>query len=92
MAIIIAILSKNVIISLFAGSFLGVLVLSRFSPITAVKSLIMGTTSLFNLQIVITQVCWYYLIFIGGFIALIEKSGGAQAFAGKVTKLINTKT
>ena len=90
-AIIIAILSKNVVISLFTGSFLGVLVLSSFSPITAVKSLIgdyffVQLTDSYNAGVLVL------LMFIGGFIALIEKSGGAQAFAGKVTKLINTKT
>jgi len=32
------------------------------------------------------------LVFIGGFIALMEKSGGAHAFAQKVTRFIDTKS
>ncbi len=90
-AIIVAVLSKNVILSLFTGTFLGVLILSGFTPVTAVKSLIgdyffIQLTDSYNAGVLVL------LMFIGGFIALIEKSGGAHAFAQKVTKLINTKT
>ncbi|MGL5378458.1 Na+/H+ antiporter NhaC family protein [Clostridium sp.] len=90
-AIIIAVLSKNVIISLFTGTFIGVLVLASFQPITAVKSLIgdyffVQLTDSYNAGVLVL------LMFIGGFIALIERSGGAHAFAQKVTKYINTKS
>ncbi|MGL5314574.1 MAG: Na+/H+ antiporter NhaC family protein [Peptostreptococcaceae bacterium] len=89
-AIVIAILSKNVIISLFTGTFIGVLVLANFQPITAVKTLIgdyffIQLTDSYNAGVLVL------LMFIGGFIALIERSGGAHAFAQKVTKYINTK-
>ncbi|HSQ88313.1 Na+/H+ antiporter NhaC family protein [Romboutsia sp.] len=90
LAIVIAVLSKNVIISLFTGTFIGVLVLSSYQPIIAVKSLIgeyffIQLTDSYNAGVLVL------LMFIGGFIALIERSGGTHAFAKKVTKLINTK-
>lgn len=90
-AVIIAIMSKNVILSLFTGSFLGALILSNFAPVVAVKALIgeyffAQLSDSYNAGVIVL------LMFIGGFIALIEKSGGAHAFAQKVTKFINTKT
>lgn len=90
LAIVFAVYSKNVIISLFIGVFSGVLILVGYNPIAAVKSLIgdyffVQLTDSYNAGVIVL------LVFIGGFIALMEKSGGAQAFAKKVSKLINTK-
>ncbi|MGL5329798.1 MAG: Na+/H+ antiporter NhaC family protein [Peptostreptococcaceae bacterium] len=91
LAIVIAILTKNVIISLFSASFIGILVLSNYNPIISMKSLIgdyffVQLTDSYNAGVLVL------LVFIGGFITLIEKSGGAFAFAKKVTKFINSKT
>lgn len=91
LAIIIAIRTKNVIISLFSATFMGVMVLSSYNPIESVKSLIgdyffMQLTDSYNAGVLVL------LVFIGGFIALMEKSGGAHAFAQKVTKFIDTKS
>lgn len=90
LAIVIAIWTKNVIISLFSASLVGVLVLANYNPIVSIKSLIgdyffVQLTDSYNAGVLVL------LVFIGGFIALIEKSGGAHAFAKKVTVFINTK-
>ena len=90
LAIIIAVYTKNVIISLFSATFMGVMVLSSYNPIESVKTLIgdyffAQLTDSYNAGVLVL------LVFIGGFIALMEKSGGAYAFAQKVTKYIDTK-
>ncbi|MGL4912883.1 MAG: Na+/H+ antiporter NhaC family protein [Romboutsia sp.] len=90
LAIIIAVCTKNVIISLFSATFIGVMVLSSYNPIESVKILIgdyffAQLTDSYNAGVLVL------LVFIGGFIALMEKSGGAYAFAQKVTKFIDTK-
>ncbi|MGL5693934.1 MAG: Na+/H+ antiporter NhaC family protein, partial [Peptostreptococcaceae bacterium] len=91
LAIVIAILTKNVIISLFSASLVGILVLANYNPIISMKTLIgdyffVQLTDSYNAGVLVL------LVFIGGFIALIEKSGGAFAFAKKATQFINTKT
>lgn len=89
-AVILAIKSKNVILSLFAGGFAGAMILTAWNPITSIKSLVgdyyfVLLTDSYNAGVIVL------LVFIGGFIKLMEKSGGANAFAQKVKKFINTK-
>lgn len=88
-AVILAIKSKNVIFSLFCGGFMGALILCMWNPFAAVKSMIgdyffIQLTDSYNAGVIVL------VIFIGGFIKLMEKSGGAQAFAKGVHKFINT--
>lgn len=90
LAIIIAIVTKNVIISLFLGNLIGILILSNGMFMTAIKSMIgdyyfVQLTDSYNAGVLVL------LVFIGGFVALMEKSGGATAFADKASKFINTK-
>jgi len=89
-AVVLAIKSKNVIFSLFCGGFAGALILCTGNPFAAVKSMIgdyffVQLTDSYNAGVIVL------VIFIGGFIKLMEKSGGAQAFAKGVHKVINTK-
>ena len=89
-AVVLAIKSKNVIFSLFCGGFTGALILCMGNPFTAVKSMIgdyffIQLTDSYNAGVIVL------VIFIGGFIKLMEKSGGAQAFAKGVHKVIDTK-
>lgn len=88
-AVILAIKSKNVIFSLFCGGFAGALILCTGNPFMAVKSMIgdyffIQLTDSYNAGVIVL------IIFIGGFIKLMEKSGGAQAFAKGVHKVIDT--
>ncbi len=89
-AVVLAIKSKNVIFSLFCGGFAGALILCTGNPFAAVKSMIgdyffIQLTDSYNAGVIVL------VVFIGGFIKLMEKSGGAQAFAKGVHKVINTK-
>lgn len=90
LAIVLAIKFKNVVIALFSSVLLGVLILVKGSPIVALTTLI--ETYLFaQLQDSYNAGVLVLLVFIGGFIALMEKSGGAIAFANKVAQVINNR-
>lgn len=89
-AVILAIKSKNVILSLFCGGFTGVLIFNHGNPFLAVKTMIgdylfVQLTDSYNAGVIVL------VIFIGGFIKLMEKSGGAQAFSQSVYRFVNTK-
>ncbi|PAB57979.1 Na+/H+ antiporter NhaC family protein [Anaeromicrobium sediminis] len=90
LAIIVSILTKNVIVSLFLGSFVGILIMSNGMVITATQTIIgdyffKQLTDSYNAGVLVL------LVFIGGFVALMEKSGGSAAFAEKAAKFINTR-
>ena len=89
-AVVMAIKSKNVILSLFCGGFVGTMIFAWGNPFAAVKSIIgdyffVQLTDSYNAGVIVL------VIFIGGFIKLMEKSGGAQAFSKSVYKYVNTK-
>ena len=89
-AVVMAIKSKNVILSLFCGGFVGTMIFAWGNPFAAVKSIIgdyffIQLTDSYNAGVIVL------VIFIGGFIKLMEKSGGAQAFSKSVYKYVNTK-
>ena len=78
-----AIKSKNVILSLFCGGFVGTMIFASGNPFLATKSIIgdylfVQLTDSYNAGVIVL------VIFIGGFIKLMEKSGGAQAFSKSV--------
>ncbi len=89
-AVVLAIKSKNVILSLFCGGFVGTLIFCGGNPFSAIKSIIgdyffVQLTDSYNAGVIVL------VIFIGGFIKLMEKSGGAQAFSKTVYRYVNTK-
>lgn len=89
-AVVMAIKSKNVILSLFCGGFVGTLIFCSGNPFLAVKSIIgdyffVQLTDSYNAGVIVL------VIFIGGFIKLMEKSGGAQAFSKSVYRFVNTQ-
>lgn len=89
-AVVLAIKSKNVILSLFSGGLVGTLIFAGGNPFVAVKSIIgdylfVQLTDSYNAGVIVL------VIFIGGFIKLMEKSGGAQAFSKSVYRFVNTK-
>lgn len=88
-AVVMAIKSKNVILSLFCGGFVGALIFAGGNPFLATKSIIgdyffVQLTDSYNAGVIVL------IVFIGGFIKLMEKSGGAQAFSRSVYKYVNT--
>lgn len=89
-AVVLAIRYKNVIVALFASVFVGVLIIVKWSPMLGVttmieKYIVVQLTDPYNAGVLVL------LVFIGGFIALMEKSGGATAFANKVAQVINNR-
>ena len=72
--------TRNVIIGLFTGVFSGVLMLHGFNPLTGLsimvtEHIVPELTDSYNAGVLVL------LAFIGGFVALMEKSGGGAAFA-----------
>jgi len=89
-AVILAIVTKNVVISLFSGVYIGVLILVGGHPLEATMEtienyLFIQVADGYNAAVLVL------LFFIGGFVALMEKSGGGAALAEKAAKFINTR-
>lgn len=89
-AVILAIITKNVIVSLFSGVFIGVLILVGGNPLEATMQTIetyiyprLGDG--YNTGVLVL------LFFIGGFVALMENSGGGAALAQASIKYIKTR-
>lgn len=78
-AVILAIWSKNVILSLFCGGFVSAMIFCGGNPFAAVHSMIgnyffVQLTDSYNAGVLVL------IVFIGGFIKLVEKSGGRSGF------------
>jgi Na+/H+ antiporter NhaC len=90
LALVLSIASRNVILGLFIGLFTGVLLVEGFSPIAGLTLMVRDylvpqVTDSYNAGVLVL------LAFIGGFVALMEKSGGGAAFAARVMRLITTR-
>lgn len=88
-AIAAAIWSRKVILALFLGVFVGILTLEHGNPVAATTSLIrdylvVQMTDPYNAGVLVL------LVFIGGFVALMERSGGAAAFARRAAPVVST--
>lgn len=88
--LVLSLSTRNVVIGLFAGVLTGVFMLNGLQPLDSfgimVKDhLVPQLTDGYNAGVLVL------LVFIGGFVALMEQSGGGQAFALKVTHWISTK-
>jgi len=88
--LVLSLSTRNVVIGLFAGVLTGVFMLNGLQPLDSfgimVKDhLVPQLTDGYNAGVLVL------LVFIGGFVALMEQSGGGQAFAQKVTHWISTK-
>ncbi len=82
--------SRNVVIGLFAGVVSAVVMLVGFNPLDVmtilVKEHLVGTLSdSYNAGVIVL------LVFIGGFVALMEKSGGGPAFALTIVRQISSR-
>jgi Na+/H+ antiporter NhaC len=88
--LVIALAARNVLAGLAVGLFVGVLLISGADPLEASKLLV--TDHLvpelmdgYNAAVLVL------LAFIGGFVALMERSGGGQAFARDVSRFLTSK-
>ena len=83
LAVVLAFWTKNVIISLMASLFVGCLITAGWNPWNAMQvmfsdHLFVDMTGSSNAQTIIM------MSFVGGFVALIEATGGAKAFAAAI--------
>ncbi len=90
LAILLAVLFRNVVVALFTGIFVGLLIVIGPNPVTTTMGLVTDhlapvVTDSYNAGVMIL------LFFIGGFVALVERSGGGAALAAKAARLINTR-
>ena len=88
LTVILAIWSRNIIVSLSIGVFSGSLILQQYHPFDAMLDMIESRIFVqisvpSNIQIILTMMA------IGGFIRLLEVSGGARAFARGMTRFID---
>jgi Na+/H+ antiporter NhaC len=89
LTIFVAIYSRNVVLALIIGILSGSLILTGFNPFAAIlnsvedqvlKEIAAGT----QVQVILA------IMIIGGFVNLLEQSGGARAFASTISKVIST--
>ena len=90
LTIAVALYSKNVIIALIVGIFSGSLIITGFNPFAALLDAIENQvldefTSGTQSQVLIT------MMVIGGFVKLLEISGGARAFARRMLAIVSTR-
>jgi len=89
LSIFLAILTRNIMLSLIIGAFSGAMILANFNPFFAMAELVeeyifIQITSGSNAQIIVIMFA------IGGFIRLLEKSGGASAFSTVVANYVSS--
>ena len=89
LTVVLAIWTRNIIVSLSLGVFSGSLILVGYNPFAATLDLIEKRVFVqiavgSNIQIIFTMMA------IGGFIRLLEVSGGAHAFARGMTRFISS--
>jgi Na+/H+ antiporter NhaC len=88
--LILSLLTRNVVVGLFVGILSGISLLHGINIFDNVALLVkdhlaVQLTSSYNAGVLVL------LVFIGGFVALMEKSGGGSAFANSVIHWITTK-
>lgn len=90
LTIFVALYTKNVIVALIVGIFSGSLIIADFNPFNAMLDAIENQvldefTSGTQSQVLIT------MMVIGGFVKLLEISGGAKAFARRMLEIVSTR-
>lgn len=78
LAIILALYSKNILLSLFGGIFLGLLILNDFSLLSALNAIISLFLSLLSEGWILKTLA--FAILVGSVVELLEKSGGINGF------------
>jgi Na+/H+ antiporter NhaC len=89
LAILLALIFRQVLVALFSGIYVGLLFLYDFQPLTALLRLI--DTNLFNALIDPDHI--YIILFtllIGGVVGVISKNGGTIGLANQITKFAKT--
>lgn len=88
--LVLSLFTRNVVIGLFFGILSGVIILNGLNPISAINTLV-GDYLIAQLADSYNAAVLVLLVFIGGFVHLMEKSGGGPAFAAAVARFVNSK-
>ena len=88
LSVVLTIYTRNVILSLGIGALSGTLILNAYNPFFASVSLMrdhifVQVSSPSNTQVILIT------LIIGGFVKLLEVSGGARAFSAAIVKIVN---
>lgn len=88
--LVIALTARNVLVGLFGGVFAGVTMVANTSPLLLVPTLVQDhivpeVADSYNASVLVL------LVFIGGFVKLIEFSGGGNAFAQLAARWVSGK-
>ncbi len=89
LAILLALLIRQVIVSLLAGIYVGAIFLYNFNPFTALLRL----SDTIILNVLVDSDHMYVIVFtllIGGVVGIISKNGGTTGLANQITKLAKT--
>ncbi|HIP42022.1 MAG TPA: sodium:proton antiporter [Campylobacterales bacterium] len=82
--IIMAIITKDVVVSLLSGIFLGELVIHQFNPLEAIIALLDGFIGLFAEGWIAKTL--FFVLLVGAIIRLINDSGGARGFVNYLSQ------
>ena len=89
LTIILAIATKEVLLSLFIGVYTGCLIIVGWNPLTGFEKMmeiiVAKLTDPWNMQVLII------VILLGGMIGLLTRSGGSTAFGNLLSRRIKTK-
>lgn len=90
LTIAVALYAKNVLLALVCGILSGSFIITNFNPFNALLNAIedqvlQEVTSGTQIQVVLV------ILIIGGFVKLLEVSGGASAFANKMSQVVTSK-
>jgi Na+/H+ antiporter NhaC len=90
LTVVLALWTRDVLLALIAGILCGSLIITGFQPFDAILNSIeeqvleeIGVAS--QAQVILT------MMIIGGFVKLLEVSGGARAFASRMTTIVSTR-
>ena len=89
LSVFLAIYTRNIIVSLSLGALSGTLILNSYNPFFAIVSLMrdhifMQVSNPSNTQVIIIT------LLIGGFVGLLEKSGGSKAFSTSIIRFVSS--
>jgi Na+/H+ antiporter NhaC len=90
LTIIVALYSRNVVVALIVGILTGSLIITNFDPFAALldaveNQVLAEFTNGTQSQVLIT------MMVIGGFVKLLDVSGGAKAFARRMLQVVSTR-
>lgn len=90
LSVFLAIYTRNIILSLTIGAFSGTLILNTYNPFFAAMSLMSDHAFVQASYPANTQVLFITMV-IGGFVTILDESGGARAFSAAIVKYVSSK-